>query len=182
MDYLARHHKAKLDRVRDYLRFNQVSSELSQTILEFYKYICLNAQTADDLRDFQDLPQSLNIKLVLAMNRELIQRCPLLREFDNHSILRVLFLLRPLTLPPETVVLRQGQPHACMYFISRGMLWEVDMFQSDDPERPERLVRVLGDHDFVGDETVLSETPPQVAIRLELTQPQGLARACLSPA
>ena len=95
MDYIARHHKAKLDRVRDYLRFNQVSSELSQTILEFYKYICLNAQTADDLRDFQDLPQSLNIKLVLAMNRELIQRCPLLREFDNHSILRVLFLLRP---------------------------------------------------------------------------------------
>jgi len=164
MDYIARHHKAKLDRVRDYLRFNQVPAELSHTILEYYKYICLNAQTSDDLRDFVDLPQQLNIKLVIAINRELINHCPLLKEFDNHSILRILFLLRPLTLPPETVVLRQGQPHAAMYFVSRGMLWVVDNYQSSVPEAPERIVNVLGNHEFFGDNCVLSRAAPEHSV------------------
>lgn len=164
MDYIARHHKAKLDRVRDYLRFNQVPAELSNTILEYYKYICLNAQTSDDLRDFVDLPQQLNIKLVIAINRELINHCPLLKEFDNHSILRILFLLRPLTLPPDTVVLRQGQPHPAMYFVSRGMLWVVDHYQSSVPEAPERIVNVLGNHEFFGDDCVLSGATPEHSV------------------
>ena len=121
MDYIARHHKAKLDRVRDYMRFNSVPSELSHTIMEYYKYICLNSQTQDDLKDFVDLPQQLHFKLAIALHRELISNCNLFREFDNNSILRILSFLRPLTLPPETVVLRQGHAHSAMYFVSRGM-------------------------------------------------------------
>ena len=157
MDYIARHHKAKLDRVRDYMRFNAVPSDLRATIMEFYRYICLNSQTQDDLKDFVDLPQQLHFKLAIALHRELITkcvtptshattrcllslshsrthitlshalsltrvcRCPLFAEFDNLSILRILSFLRPITLPPETVVVRQGQEHAAMYFVSRGM-------------------------------------------------------------
>ena len=83
MDYIARHHKAKLDRVRDYMRFNGVPSELSHTIMEYYKYICLNSQTQDDLKDFVDLPQQLHFKLAIALHRELITRCPLFVEFDT---------------------------------------------------------------------------------------------------
>ena len=74
MDYLARHHKAKLDRVRDYMRFNQVPADLSHTILEYYKYICLNAQSREDVKDFVDLPQQLHLKLIIALHRELILR------------------------------------------------------------------------------------------------------------
>ena len=156
MDYIARHHKAKLDRVKDYMRFNGVPSELKATIMDYYKYICLNAQTQDDLKDFVDLPQQLHFKLAIALHRELITRCPLFVEFDNYSILRILSFLRPLTLPPETVVLRQGQEHAAMYFVSRGMLFAVEHLGSADPDKPERLVRAMGNHEFFGDEGVLS--------------------------
>ena len=37
-------------------------------------------------------------------------------------MLRVLKRLKSLTLPPETVALRQGQPNSAMYFVSRGRL------------------------------------------------------------
>ena len=160
MDYIARHHKAKLDRVRDYMRFNAVPADLRATIMEFYRYICLNSQTQDDLKDFVDLPQQLHFKLAIALHRELITKCPLFSEFDNLSILRILSFLRPITLPPETVVLRQGQEHAAMYFVSRGMLWAVENLGTPT----ERLVGALGSHEFFGDEAMLSGAPPLYSV------------------
>jgi hypothetical protein len=259
IDYVARHHKAKLDRVRDYMRFNYVPPDLTHTIMEFYKYchppkscllastplltprlpspsmgtdcsgryICLNSQTQDDLKDFVDLPQQLHFKLAIALHRELITkyahspsltsfhrtphppaapyrhrhpspsppfpsaRCNLFVEFDNNSILRILSFLRPLTLPPETVVIRQGHRHsvrrcfsifrlcprwllaaswlfthyqdACpqaMYFVSRGMLWAVE----DYGAATQRLVEALGQHEFFGDEGIVSGALPTYSV------------------
>ena len=51
IDYMAQHHKAKLDRVAHYLRFNNVSNELKNKILSYYKYISLNSQSSEDLSD-----------------------------------------------------------------------------------------------------------------------------------
>jgi hypothetical protein len=48
MDSVARHHKAKLDRVRDFMRFNSVPVEVSNQVLDFYKYIAINSQTKDE--------------------------------------------------------------------------------------------------------------------------------------
>jgi hypothetical protein len=48
MDSVARHHKAKLDRVRDFMRFNSVPIEVSNQVLDFYKYIAINSQTKDE--------------------------------------------------------------------------------------------------------------------------------------
>ena len=163
MDYVARHHKAKLDRVRDYMRFNNVPGELSTLILDYYKYICVNSQTKDDVKDFGDLPQQLHFKLVIALHRDLITKCPLFVEFDNNSILRILTFLRPFTLPPETVVLRQDHSHTAMYFVSRGMLWIVDITQRNADGTPLRVGN-LGDHDFFGDEGVLSGRRPEYSV------------------
>ena len=43
-----------------------------------------------------------------------------------------------------------------MYFVSRGMLFAVEHLGSADPDKPERLVRAMGNHEFFGDEGVLS--------------------------
>lgn len=91
-------------------------------------------------------------------------RCPLFIEFDNDSILRILTFLRPFTLPPETVVLRQDHEHMAMYFISRGMLWVVDMKTRNADGTPARVGNALGDHDFFGDEGVLSGKQPEFSV------------------
>ena len=49
----------------------------------------------------QNLPQQLHFKLIIALHRDLITKCPLFVEFDNNSILRILTLLRSFTLPPR---------------------------------------------------------------------------------
>ena len=164
MDYVARHHKAKLDRVRDYMRFNHVPADLSTQILEYYKYICVNSQTKDDVKDFVDLPQQLHFKLIIALHRDLITKCPLFVEFDNNSILRILTFLRPFTIPPETVVLRQDNTHTAMYFVSRGMLWIVDLRRKAASDGSPLRVGNLGDHDFFGDEGVLSGRLPEYSV------------------
>ena len=98
------------------------------------------------------------------LHRELISKCSIFVEFDNYSILRILSFLRPITLPPETIVLRQGQEHAAMYFVARGMCWTVENYASTNPELPERLIGALGSHDFFGDEGVLTGALPLYSV------------------
>ena len=101
IDYMAQHHKAKLDRVEHYLRFNNVASDLKAKILSYYKYISLNSQSSEDFADFTDLPEQLQLQLSIALNREFIVKCPVFAHFYNESILRVLRCLRPLPVVHE---------------------------------------------------------------------------------
>ena len=63
------------------------------------------------------------MRLAIVLNRELIKRSPIIQALDNRAILMVIRRLTPLTLSPETVALRQGQPNSAMYFVSRGLLF-----------------------------------------------------------
>lgn len=48
MDSVARHHKAKLDRVKDFMRSNNIPTKVSNQVLDYYKYIAINSQAKDE--------------------------------------------------------------------------------------------------------------------------------------
>lgn len=113
---------------------------------------CINGS----LKDFDDLPKQLHLKLTIGLHRTLIAKCPLFYEFDSDTILRILYRLQPCTLPPETIVMRQGCQHTSMFWISRGMCWVIDISKRNADGTP-HCDATLGDQEFFGDETVLSE-------------------------
>ena len=77
------------------------------------RYICLNSQTQDDLKDFVDLPQQLHFKLAIALHRELILKCPLFTDFDNNSVLRILSFLTPSSARSKTHAVASARLHGC---------------------------------------------------------------------
>ena len=123
IDAIAQHHKAKLTRIEAFLRQNSIPNDLHTRLVNYYRYIFLNSQSSDNLADFDDLPPQLSMRLAIVLNRELIKRSPIIQALDNRAILMVIRRLTPLTLSPETVAMRQGQPNSAMYFISRGLLF-----------------------------------------------------------
>ena len=95
------------------------------------------------------------MRLTIVLNRELIKRSPIFLALDNRSILLVLRRLTPLTLSPETVALRQGQPNKAMYFIARGLLFVL---------KDEKVVGSLVDHDCFGEETMMTDAVPDHSV------------------
>ena len=85
-------------------------------------------------------------RLSIVLNRELIRKSPIFRSLDNRSIVLVLRRLTTLTLPPETVALRQGQPNSAMYFVSRGLLIVLE---------DEQVVGTLTDQDCFGEDSMV---------------------------
>ncbi len=144
MDSMATHHKTKLDRIDHYLRFHNVAPELRLRIVQFYKYLFVASQSSDDLSLFRDLPTQMSLHLSVAINRALITKCPLFAALENRTILLVIQRMNPFTFPPEHTVVRRGKPCATLFFVSRGILWEVD--------ENEECVKELGDHDFFGEQ------------------------------
>ena len=126
------------------------SASASHTTLRVVLLVC------GSLKDFEDLPKHLHLKLTIGLHRTLIAKCPLFLEFDCHTIMRTLRLLRPCTLPPETVVIRQGCEHTSMFWISRGMCWVIDISKRNADGKP-HCDATLGDQEFFGDEAVMSD-------------------------
>jgi len=155
IDAIAQHHKSKLTRIEAFLRHNSIPSELHTRLVSYYRYIFLNSQSSDNLSDFNDLPPQLSMRLAIVLNRELIKRSPIFHALDNRSILLVLRRLTSLTLSPETVALRQGQPNFSMYFVARGLLFVL---------RDEEVVGTLVDHDCFGEETMMTDQVPDHSV------------------
>src|SRR5262249_26175250 len=60
------------------------------------------------------------------INREALERVPLLRGGDPTFLNQVAMALRPVVVPPGQVIIRKGDPGAEMYLISRGEAEVVD--------------------------------------------------------
>jgi voltage-gated potassium channel len=85
-------------------------------------------------------------------NWQLMTRVPLFRNLDPTAAIEIARMLRPIDLDERTVVIRQGKPGDCMYFIASG---EVEVRLEPKPLR-------LGPGDFFG-ELALLEGGPRTA-------------------
>lgn len=78
-------------------------------------------------------------------NWDLVTRVPFLRDLDAPALIELTRLLRPIDLAERTVVVRQGRPADCMYFVASG---EVEVKVKPRPIR-------LGPGSFFGEIALL---------------------------
>lgn len=92
----------------------------------------------------------------------MIARVPLFATLDASEIAEIMRYLRAQTMPPDTIVVRRGEPASCMYFVAAG---EVEIDLPHDPVR-------LGEGQFFGEIAVLRKTRRTATVRT--TQPSKL--------
>ncbi|MGL5082758.1 MAG: ion transporter [Microcoleaceae cyanobacterium] len=117
------HFREKLDQIQAYMRERKIPPALQIGVRKYYQYLWeYNRDTSLGLEFLDELPTSLKTQLYLYLYRDLLEQVPLFKEAESGFIEDLVMKLKPVVLPPNEYVIREGQIGHEMYFINRGEL------------------------------------------------------------
>lgn len=110
----------KIEEVTAYLKTKQIPEELQDKILNYYYYLWDKKKNISDQNPLADLPSSLNLEVMLYLNRDMLRKVELFKTAEELFVREAIQMLTPLIYMPEDFILRQGEFGDCMYFLSAG--------------------------------------------------------------
>jgi len=87
-------------------------------------------------------------------NWQLVTQVPLFQNLDPMATIEIARMLRPIDIDERTVIIKQGKPGDCMYFIASG---EVEVRLEPEPLR-------LGPGQFFGEMALLEGSPRSASV------------------
>jgi len=118
MDSTATQRRQTLDKVTAFMRSRKVPSFFQRIIIDFYEHMWSTPNKEADV--FADLPDSLRSRLMIVMNRDLIDRIPIFQYMPANVYIRMVQRLQHATFLPGEFVARYGEESRDIYFIKRG--------------------------------------------------------------
>ncbi|CAM9716906.1 unnamed protein product [Ectocarpus sp. 4 AP-2014] len=164
--------KTQMDGINGYMRFRKarrrsaclcrttfVPKGLQKRIRTFYEYLWDSGQDSHSSGLFEELPEKLKLQLNIALKKRLIDQVPLFKTFSPSGTIALVQNLIPSIILPGELIVRQGEPATCMFFISRGSVRvTVSGTEDCDDEFPEETyIITLGAGSFFGEVALLEE-------------------------
>ena len=136
----------KIETVSAYLNAKRIPKDLQEKILNYYYYLWDKKKNVSDENPLSDLPASLNLEVMLYLNRDMLRKVDLFKNSQELFVREAIQMLTPLIYLPEDFIIRQGEYGDCMYFLSSG---EVEVIVDD------RRVATLGPGSTFGETALL---------------------------
>ncbi|CAM9246327.1 unnamed protein product [Ectocarpus sp. 6 AP-2014] len=164
--------KTQMDGINGYMRFRKarrlsaclcrtafVPKGLQKRIRTFYEYLWDSGQDSHSSGLFEELPEKLKLQLNIALKKRLIDQVPLFKTFSPSGTIALVQNLIPSIILPGELIVCQGEPATCMFFISRGSVRvTVPETEDCDDESPEETYIIsLGAGSFFGEVALLEE-------------------------
>ncbi len=118
----------KIEEVTAYLKTKKIPEELQDKILNYYYYLWDKKKNISDQNPLADLPSSLNLEVMLYLNRDMLRKVQLFKNAQEVFVREAIQMLTPFIYMPEDYIIRQGEYGDCMYFLSSG---EVEVIVDD---------------------------------------------------
>ncbi len=118
----------KIEEVTAYLKTKKIPEELQDKILNYYYYLWDKKKNISDQNPLADLPSSLNLEVMLYLNRDMLRKVQLFKNAQEVFVREAIQMLTPLIYMPDDYIIRQGEYGDCMYFLSSG---EVEVIVDD---------------------------------------------------
>ena len=156
LDIVQSERKRKLDEIRAYLRHRKVGKKLREEIFEFYEYLfSCNVNSLKESDVLSELPQSLQLKLNLEVNRQVVNSVPLFHNCSEEVLASVIEQLYQIVMLPGEYACEQGDIGEEMYFIVRGRIQII--YECQRGTRTELAIRKDGE--FFGETALINNQP-----------------------
>ena len=151
-DETSRQIRQKSRQVKEYLIHTKLPPELRKAVLSHFEYQWSQMQFFNESHILKQLPPFLRTDVVFHLHNDVINSVPFLRQLGVECVGQLLPRMRPLTVPPDVYVFRQGQLGTDMYVVTEGLF---DVVSGDDDES----IAELGKGAYFGEFALLSKLP-----------------------
>ena len=111
--------RQQLDRIITYMKRRKLPSYFQRIILDYYEYF---GDKASQDTILADLPETIQQRLSLLLNRDIVKNVPILRQIEFESILDLMQNLKSQTYMPGEFVYKVDEPGEFLYFVKSGQL------------------------------------------------------------
>ncbi|KAL1498823.1 hypothetical protein AB1Y20_014126 [Prymnesium parvum] len=154
----------KLEKIWRFLEYKKVNITLCRQILEYYKYLTTSSVTLSQMAEFKELPLSLQKNLMMELNRNVLQKCPLWSALPWEVVVKLMSQLLPMVFPPDHVIVEENQKSPGLHFIEQGTVQvlqrhRLPSLRAGRPESTDPLgdvVGVMGESEYFGESSILS--------------------------
>jgi hypothetical protein len=141
-------HWNRIESVSRYLRDRDVPPDLSEKVRNYYEYLWSSHGGHKEAVFLDDFPLSLRLEILHHLAKDLIAQVPIFKHCSPTLRDELLSCLQPQSYPPDSFVVKEGEPGSCVYFLSSG----VAEILSHDGEKSHGF---FAQGDYFGDLTML---------------------------
>lgn len=146
-----------LDRVENYMRYNNIPADLRIKVREYLRYLWESRKGYEDEEALHSLPYSLRSELSLFINRSVIEKVPLLKGASEEMVREIVMQLQSVVCTPGDFIFRLGEPGDKMYFIQKG---QVEIVSGEG-----QVLVTLPAGSFFGEMALLTSNPRNASAR-----------------
>jgi voltage-gated potassium channel len=128
LDTARLHHEGQRERLEEFMRYHRVPVAVRQRVRDYFRCLWESRRGYDAAKVLVDLPPMLRADLLLCVNRDIIQKVPLLKDAGPNLVRDLVIELTPRVALPGEEVFRQGMPADGLYFILSG---EVEILNAE---------------------------------------------------
>jgi len=133
-----------LERLRSFVNFREIPSELQKRIRNYYEYIWKQKIGSNETEFLTGLPDGLKTQVELFLKRDILERIPLFKGISDSFLREVSLYLRPVVYTPGDYIFKEGDRGNEMYFLIKGKL---KVLTGDES----KVLNTLIDGDFFGE-------------------------------
>ena len=109
--------RQRMDKINNYMNRRKIPPYFRQIVVDYYSYM---AERASEDGVLSELPPSIQGRLQLLLNRDLVRTIPLLRSLDLHVIVTLMQALEARIFLPGEFVFRCGEKGSSLYLVKSG--------------------------------------------------------------
>lgn len=152
-------YEERLAAVKDQMKDMRLNSKLQNRVISYFDYLWARNKGIDQSTLFRDAPFCLQNDLSLSVSGGHIQKVVLFNEADEAFHRALSLMLKPVLFMPSDYIVRQGDVGDEMYFVSRGVVEELEVNSHS------RIANILESGEFFDDINLLYDVPRRTSFR-----------------
>jgi len=159
LDGAREEYMSNLDRIETYMRYNNIPVKLRLRVRAYFRYLWESRKGYNDSEILDQLPQNLKAEVSFFINRDIIEKVPLLKGASQELVHDIVLQLKPLVTSPGEKIFNIGELGDAMYFIQKGV---VEIVSKDG-----KILVELKAGAFFGEMALLTSNPRNATARAQ---------------
>nr|XP_013009713.1 LOW QUALITY PROTEIN: cGMP-gated cation channel alpha-1 [Cavia porcellus] len=114
--------QSKVDAVKQYMNFRNVSKDMEKRVIKWFDYLWTNKKTVDEKEVLRYLPDKLRAEIAINVHLDTLKKVRIFADCEAGLLVELVLKLQPQVYSPGDYICKKGDIGREMYIIKEGKL------------------------------------------------------------